>query len=80
MDRGAWRATVHGVVKSWIQLRDYTTTTIYNKIALRNKKEQATDTYNNTDESQTYDVEEKKSSINKLYCLPPLIYTVKTNM
>ena len=22
MDRGAWRATVHGVAKSWIQLRD----------------------------------------------------------
>ena len=80
MDRGAWRTTVHGVVKSRIQLRDYTTTTIYNKIALRNKKEQATDTYNNIDESQTYDVEENKSSINRLYCLPPFIYTVKTNM
>ena len=22
MDRGAWRATVHGVAKSWIQLSD----------------------------------------------------------
>ena len=22
MDRGAWRATVHGVAKSWTQLRD----------------------------------------------------------
>ena len=22
MDRGAWRATVHGVTKSWIQLSD----------------------------------------------------------
>ena len=22
MDRGAWQATVHGVGKSWIQLRD----------------------------------------------------------
>ena len=24
MDRGAWRATVHGVTKSWTQLSDYT--------------------------------------------------------
>ena len=24
MDREAWRATVHGVVKSWTQLRDFT--------------------------------------------------------
>ena len=23
MDRGAWRATVHGVAKSWTQLRDF---------------------------------------------------------
>ena len=23
MDRGAWWATVHGVTKSWTQLRDY---------------------------------------------------------
>ena len=23
MDRGAWRGTVHGVAKSWIQLRDW---------------------------------------------------------
>ena len=22
MDRGAWRATVHGIAKSWTQLRD----------------------------------------------------------
>ena len=22
MDRGAWRATVHGITKSWIQLSD----------------------------------------------------------
>ena len=22
MDRGAWRATVHGVIKSWIRLSD----------------------------------------------------------
>ena len=27
MDRGAWQATVLGVTKSWLQLRDYTTTT-----------------------------------------------------
>ena len=27
MGRGAWRATVHGVTKSQIGLRDYTTTT-----------------------------------------------------
>ena len=26
MDRGAWQATVHGVTKSWTQLRDSTTT------------------------------------------------------
>ena len=26
MDRGAWRATVHGVAKSQTQLRDYKTT------------------------------------------------------
>ena len=26
MDRGAWRATVHGVAKSWLQLRNWTTT------------------------------------------------------
>ena len=25
VDRGAWRATVHGVAKSWVQLRDQTT-------------------------------------------------------
>ena len=25
MDRGAWRATEHGVAESWAQLRDYTT-------------------------------------------------------
>ena len=24
MDRGAWQATVHGVTKSWTQLRDFT--------------------------------------------------------
>ena len=24
MDRGAWRATVHGVAKSWTQLSDFT--------------------------------------------------------
>ena len=24
MDRGAWRATVHGVTKSWTQLSDFT--------------------------------------------------------
>ena len=24
MDRGAWRATVHGVTKSWIRLSNYT--------------------------------------------------------
>ena len=23
MDRGAWRATVHGVTKSWTQLSDF---------------------------------------------------------
>ena len=23
-DRGAWQATVHGVAKSWTQLRDFT--------------------------------------------------------
>ena len=28
MDRGAWRATVHGVVKSWTQLK-------WNSVALR---------------------------------------------
>ena len=27
MDRGAWQATVHGVTKSWIWLRDWITTT-----------------------------------------------------
>ena len=27
MDRAAWRATVHGVAKSWTQLRDYAHTT-----------------------------------------------------
>ena len=26
MDRGAWRATVHGVPKSWTRLSNYTTT------------------------------------------------------
>ena len=26
MDRGAWRATVHGVAKSWTQLSDFTLT------------------------------------------------------
>ena len=26
MDRGAWRAAVHGVAHSWTQLSDYTTT------------------------------------------------------
>ena len=26
MDRGAWQATVHGVAKSWTQLRDFTFT------------------------------------------------------
>ena len=29
MDRGAWRATVHGVTKSWTQLSDYHTHTFY---------------------------------------------------
>ena len=28
MDRGDWQATIHGVGKSWIQLSDWTTTTI----------------------------------------------------
>ena len=26
MDRGAWKATVHGVAKSWTQPRDFTFT------------------------------------------------------
>ena len=26
MDRGAWRATVHGVAKSWTRLSDFTLT------------------------------------------------------
>ena len=26
MDRGAWRAAVHGVAKSWTRLRDFTFT------------------------------------------------------
>ena len=25
MDRGAWRATVHGVTKSWTRLKDWST-------------------------------------------------------
>ena len=28
-DREAWRAAVHGVIKSWTQLSDRTTTTVY---------------------------------------------------
>ena len=28
MDRGAWRATVHGVAKSWIRLSDFTFTIV----------------------------------------------------
>ena len=28
VDRGAWCAAVHGVAKSWIPLRDWTTTTV----------------------------------------------------
>ena len=24
MDRGAWRATIHGITKSWTRLSDYT--------------------------------------------------------
>ena len=27
MDRGAWRATVHGVAKSWTRLSDFTSLT-----------------------------------------------------
>ena len=32
MDRGAWRATVHGVAKSRTQVRDFTFTFFHNKI------------------------------------------------
>ena len=32
-DREAWHATVHGIPKSWIQLSDWTTTTI-NKLVV----------------------------------------------
>ena len=28
VDREAWRATVHGVAKSWTRLSDYTATTV----------------------------------------------------
>ena len=28
MDRGAWRATVHGVTKSWTRLSDFNSTTL----------------------------------------------------
>ena len=31
MDREAWRAAVHGVAKSWTQLRECTTTTNLNQ-------------------------------------------------
>ena len=32
MNRGAWRATVHRVAKSWAQLSNYTATTKYTKL------------------------------------------------
>ena len=31
-DRGAWCAAIHGAAKSWIQLSDSTTATIYTKV------------------------------------------------
>ena len=31
MNRGAWQASVHGVTKSWTQLSNSTTATIYNQ-------------------------------------------------
>ena len=30
MNRGAWQATVHGVVKSWTQLNDFTSLQLLN--------------------------------------------------
>ena len=36
-DREAWRAAVHGVVKSWVQFRDWTTTILY--VLLQNSTE-----------------------------------------
>ena len=32
--QGAWHATVHGVARSWIQLRDWTTTTIGSYVSI----------------------------------------------
>ena len=38
MDRGAWRAAIHGVAKSWTQLSDFTFTFHFHPL----KKEMAT--------------------------------------
>ena len=39
MDRGAWRATVHGVTKSWILLSDFHDTMVYQKNVSENQEE-----------------------------------------
>ena len=36
MDRGAWRAIVHGVAQSWTQLRDKTTGTSEGELFFKN--------------------------------------------
>ena len=38
MDREAWRATVHGVAKSWIQLSKWTTTANLNQWTVSRKR------------------------------------------
>ena len=37
MERGAWQATVHGITKSWTQLRDYAHSKLYWKLGLKIK-------------------------------------------
>ena len=32
MDRGAWRATVHGVTQNWIQLKRLSTHSLYSRL------------------------------------------------
>ena len=56
MERGAWRATVHGVAESWTWLNDSAQHTVYwyNKILFGNKKEWRTNACQNMDEPQKH--------------------------
>ena len=54
MNRGAWRATVHGVAKSWTRLNNFTSLHFKEDMSLKKKAEKRrTPEYNNVNSLHT---------------------------